>query len=67
MTENHHTSSNRHAQLAAKDIDAITDPAQRASMNATLALAYALRSVGEDVRDMPQPLLKVQEAIRYPG
>jgi hypothetical protein len=53
--------------LAAKDIDAITDPAQRASMNATLALTHALLSAGEDIRDMSQPLLEVQEAIRYPG
>ncbi|MGW8950260.1 hypothetical protein [Streptomyces sp. NPDC055709] len=46
-------------------MDAITDPAQRAGVNATLALAHALLAVGEDVRGINQPLLELQEAVRY--
>ncbi len=65
MTEHPYTSANRHAQLAAKDINVITDPAQRASVNAMLALTHALLSAGEDVRGMSQPLLELQEAISY--
>ncbi|MEU3299518.1 hypothetical protein ABZ729_06765 [Streptomyces sp. NPDC006678] len=64
MADDHRT-GRHHADLAEKDVDAITDPARWAGVNATLALAHALLAVGEDTRGINQPLLELQEAVRY--
>ncbi|MCX4598370.1 hypothetical protein OG819_55530 [Streptomyces sp. NBC_01549] len=64
---NHHRDAKHHAQLAEMALEEVTDPAQRAIANATLALTHAVRSAGEDVRGLSQPLLELQEAVRYPG
>ncbi|MGP4004056.1 hypothetical protein [Streptomyces sp. 8N706] len=64
MADDHRT-ARHHAHVAETDLAAVTDPGQRASINAMLALTHALLSVGEDVRGTSQPLLELQEAIRY--
>ncbi|MFF1745227.1 hypothetical protein [Streptomyces mirabilis] len=56
-----------HARLAEKALEEVADPAQRAIVNAILALTHAVLSAGEDVRGLSQPLLELQEAVRYPG
>jgi hypothetical protein len=61
----HHRDAQHHAHLAAEGLEEITDPAQRASVNAMLALTHALLSAGEDARGLHQPLLELQDTIRY--
>ncbi|PJE97103.1 hypothetical protein CUT44_14055 [Streptomyces carminius] len=64
MQDSHYTSALDHAHRAADDLESITDPGQRASVNATLALVHALLSTGEDMRGMTQQMFELSEAVR---
>ncbi|MGW7197323.1 hypothetical protein [Streptomyces chryseus] len=65
MAVDHHRTARHHAHKAVEDLDAIPDPAQRATVNAMLALTHALLGAGEDVHNISQPMLELQDTIRY--